>query len=353
MDDLARDRSRRASPTRSARRGASSRRASTSSRSASSCFFRQWPRCAAHANAARHRHHRRHADLRRPRQRRRVGAPRPVPARRATAARRSSPACRRTTSAPPASCGATRSTTGRRMRATATRGGSRASGATLRAGRHRAPRPLPRLRGATGRCRPTAETADQRRAGSRARARRCSTLSAAALGEPADHRRGPRRDHAGGRGAARRSSASRAWRILQFAFGGDTRQPLPAAQLHERELRRLHRHARQRHDASAGGRRGAAKTTRSAGGTSEARARARRVPGHDGDEITGTSSALRSLGGRHRHRAAAGRARTSARGAHEHAGRDRFELALAVPGGPARPRHAKRLAELTALYGRA
>ena len=51
----------------------------------------------------------------------------------------------------------------------------------------------------------------------RPRARRCSTRRAAALGDAAADRRGPRRDHAGGRAAARLARASRDG-VLQFGF---------------------------------------------------------------------------------------------------------------------------------------
>ena len=62
---------------------------------------------------------------------RRVGQPGPVPARRGPPADGRRRACRRTTSAPTASTGATRSTTGRGWRRPATRGGSPASARQL------------------------------------------------------------------------------------------------------------------------------------------------------------------------------------------------------------------------------
>ena len=67
---------------------------------------------------------RRRADLHRLPERRGLGAPGPVRARRATAGPRSWPACRPTSSAPPASAGATRCTAGARMPPKATPGGS-------------------------------------------------------------------------------------------------------------------------------------------------------------------------------------------------------------------------------------
>ena len=94
-------------------------------------FFTQWAALRAAAAARGHRADGRHAHLRRARQRRRVGAAAISSICDPTASRASSRACRPTTSARPASCGATRSTAGTAWRPTATRGGSSACGMTL------------------------------------------------------------------------------------------------------------------------------------------------------------------------------------------------------------------------------
>ena len=124
----------------------------------------------------------RHPDLRGPRQRRRLGAPGAVPPRRGRPRRPSWPACRPTTSAPPASSGATRSTAGtcwpRRLRLV-----GRALPQRSAACRHRADRPLPRLRGLLGGAGQRGTDGRQRSLGARARARPFFQAVREALGE--------------------------------------------------------------------------------------------------------------------------------------------------------------------------
>ena len=95
--------------------------------------------------------HWRYADLRRRRLRRRVGEPATCSCSTRIAGRRSWPACRPITSPRPASCGATRCTTGRRIETQATAWWAARLRATLAPGRPGAPRPLPRLRGGLAR----------------------------------------------------------------------------------------------------------------------------------------------------------------------------------------------------------
>ena len=162
-----------------------------------------------------------------------------------TASRRSSPACRPTISARPASSGETRSTSGRptprrttlvgRRGSGAARPGSTSSGSTTSAASRptgRSPpdrRPRRRAAGCPGRDVQFFE-AIRRRAG----------LAAAG-------RRGPGLDHARRRSAARRVRPARhagpPVRLRRRPGRGEA----PAAPLHA-ALRRLHRHARQRHD---------------------------------------------------------------------------------------------------------
>ena len=95
---------------------------------------------------ARRRPHRRHPDLRGARQRRRLAAPRALSPRPTRASRRWSPACRPTTSARPASAGATRSTAGTACARRAIAWWIERFRATLAALRRRPPRSLHRLR---------------------------------------------------------------------------------------------------------------------------------------------------------------------------------------------------------------
>ena len=122
----------------------------------------------------------------------------------------SSPACRPTTSAGPASCGATRTTTGRRCAET----GLRLVGRPAR-GDAASMVDLVRLdhfRGFEAAWEVPAgkTTAERRRSGCTGPGRTCSRRLRTELGGPAADRRGPGRDHAGGGRPARRSSACRA-----------------------------------------------------------------------------------------------------------------------------------------------
>ena len=139
---------------------------------------------------------RRRADLRRARQRRPPRAPGALPGRRGRRARRP------TRSPTRASCGATRSTTGRRCSGAATAGGS--SGCGARSSSTTSPASTTSAASSpTGRCPRGARHALSGRwkrgpgpRGVRRRGRRAR--------RPAADRRGPRRDHAGGRAPARR-----------------------------------------------------------------------------------------------------------------------------------------------------
>ena len=113
----------------------------------------------------------------------------------------SSPACRPTTSAPPASAGAIRSTAGTRMARDGYAWWVARMRARPRAGRHRPHRPLPRLRRLLG---DPGRRADRRStaAGAAAPAPPCSRPSTPRSGRAADHRRGPGHDHARRRRAA-------------------------------------------------------------------------------------------------------------------------------------------------------
>ena len=161
----------------------------------------------------------------------------------------SSPACRPTISRRPASAGATRCTTGRAMQ----RDGfawwiARMRNELARADLVR----IDHFRGFAAYWEiPATSRPRSRAAGLPAPGEALFEALARALGDAAAHRRGPRHDHARRRGAARPLRLARhegaAVRVRR------RRHPrLPAAQL-PAELLRLHRHARQRHDASAGG----------------------------------------------------------------------------------------------------
>ena len=162
-----------------------------------------------------------------------------------TAGRRRSPACRPTTSMPTASSGAIRCTTGTRCR----RDGFRwwleriaQPAAALRSGAHRS---LPRARivlGGSGRRadrarRPLAR-APRRRAARRACEQQLGAMPLVAedLGIITPEVR-----------ALRDRFELPGMVVLQFAFDGSTRQPVSAGKPC-RTCRRLHRHARQRHD---------------------------------------------------------------------------------------------------------
>ena len=95
-------------------------------------FDEQWCALRELLQRARHPHHRRRRHLRQLRQRRRLDPPRDLRARRTSPAASASPACRPTTSPPPASAGAIRSTTGTCCRSAASTGGSPASAARSR-----------------------------------------------------------------------------------------------------------------------------------------------------------------------------------------------------------------------------
>ena len=198
--------SRRRSPRRAARRWPTP---SACTSFGQFLFFRQWQRAASdYAHEQRHPHHRRHPDLRRRRLAPTSGPTRSCSS--STTQRR--PTRRRRRAARllqrrPASSGATRSTTGTRWQQTGYRlvdrplpGDARAwstwSASTTSAASRR-----------TGRSRPASRPPINGRwvqgAGRGAVRQRCKR----ALGELADHRRGPGRHHAGGRRAARRSSS--------------------------------------------------------------------------------------------------------------------------------------------------
>src|SRR6185436_10694173 len=141
-------------------------------------------------------------------------------------------------------------------------------------------------------------------------------------------------DHARGGGAARRAGPAGdgdpAVRLRQRRG----RQRLPAAQLPEAQGR-LHGHARQRHGrrlvARGGGGLDTDRGRRRARAGASARLRRRR---RQRDPLGLHPHAIR-LGGRHRDRAAPGRARPGLRGAHEPAGPQPGQLGLALRrGGP-------------------
>ena len=193
---------------------------------------------------------RRAADRRRP-DLRRAGLRRPPRAPRAVPATTPSRARRRTPTPTRASCGATRSTTGPRCGAAATAGGSSGCARTFalfdlaRIDHFRGfvaywavPRGRAHALGGPLAARP----------GARAVRRRARARSARAAAD----RRGPRRDHAGGRAAARRRSGCRAWSCCSSASTPATRATPHRPRQPRRGPGRLHRHARQRHACAAG-----------------------------------------------------------------------------------------------------
>ncbi len=209
---------------------------------ASSCSSASGSSCAITPGKA-NRHHRRHSDLRLRGLGRRLGQPAAFPARRPASAARSSPACRPTTSAPRASSGAIRSTIGRPCKRTDYAWWVERLRAALRLV------DLVRLdhfRGfeayweiPAGRPNAVDRAVDQGAgltsflATGRAEARRAAA-----------HRRGPRRHHAGSRGAARSLRPARHARPAVCLRR--PAEPLLAAQLPAQDGG-LHRHARQRH----------------------------------------------------------------------------------------------------------
>ena len=212
-------------------------------------FFEQWAavRAAAHANG--HRHHRRHPDLRRPRQRRRLGPPGTCssstttgqPQRRRRRAARLLQRDRPALGQPALRLGGD----GRRrlrlvdraLPATCSNWSTWCGSTTSAASRP------------PGKCRPAPPRRSTAR-GSKAPARRSSTRSRARSAAVS------RRSIAEDLGlitdevrALLEATGFPGMKVLQFAFGGDAGQSVPAAQLRRSELRRLHRHARQRHHA--------------------------------------------------------------------------------------------------------
>ena len=146
-----------------------------------------------------------------------------------------------------ASCGATRSTTGRRCGGAATAGGSRGWRARSRSSTSRGST-TSAASSPTGRCRRARGTRSAG-AGGAGRAARCSTPRARALGElpliaedlgvitPAVD------------AAARPRSGCRAWSCSSSASTPATRRASTTVANHHRGPDRLHRHARQRHAA--------------------------------------------------------------------------------------------------------
>ena len=114
------------------------------------------------------------------------------------------PARRPTPTPTRASCGATRSTTGRRCSRARLPLVDRPAAAHVRALRPRADRPLPRLRLLLGGAGGARSTRSSGALEARARGGGCSTPPRAGSARAAADRRGPRRHHPGGRAAARR-----------------------------------------------------------------------------------------------------------------------------------------------------
>ena len=173
---------------------------SPTSASCSSCSSGSGRRCVREARRARSSAARRHPLLRRAGQRRRLGPPGTVPAgRQGRPTRSRSPGCRRTTSARPGSCGATRSTAGSGIaERSATPGGSSGCGPTC-ARWTRCAWTTSAASPRTGKSMPPPRTAAGGPLGRRARARAVRRLARGA-GRAAAGRRGPGRDHRG-RGA--------------------------------------------------------------------------------------------------------------------------------------------------------
>ena len=188
----------------------------------------------------------------------------------------------------------------------------RAASAHVRALRRRADRPLPRLRRLLGGARAARATRSsgrwQRGPGrapfdaARARARRAAA-----------DRRGPRRDHPGGRAPARRRSASRAWSSSSSASSPATRRTPHRPRNHAEDTGRLHRHARQRHRARLVRRRSTTAVRAEVDAAIDARRRARARAALVADPARLRLAGARGDG------ADAGRARARLRGAHEHA----------------------------------
>ena len=267
----------------------------------------------------------------------------PLPARAGRHACSCRPACRRTTSARPASCGATRSTTGTRCARNGYAWWIHRMRAALRHVRPRAHRSLPRLRGllgGAGRC-------DRRPMhghwvpGTGARALRGDRPRRWARCPSSPRTSGSSRPEVE---ALREHLRLPGMSILQFAFGGDGQAN--EFQPHNVPARAggLHRHARQRHD----GRlvelhRRAATPHATPGEMAREKAYARRYLGdrrrRDALDADPRRARVRGQHGAHPD---AGRARTRERGAHESPRSPGGQLEVPLHLGSAHPRHATR-----------
>ena len=250
-----------------------------------------------------------------------------------TAGRSSWPGCHPTTSARTASSGAIRSIDGRRTRRTATRGGCcgsgrcssgwTSSGSTTSA----ASRP-------TGRSPPARRR--RRRAGGPRAGPSVLPRHPQRDGLRAADRRGPRRDHARCRGAARRVQPARHARHAVRLRRGPGLGEAPAAPLCQ-QLHRVHRDARQRHDLRlvpfpAGGDHPAARGGRGGACVRPGVCQVRRA----GDPLGPDPHAVR-VGGRHGDRADAGHPRAGQPRPDELPRQGAGELGLAVPRRAGRP----------------
>ena len=293
---------------------------------------------------------RRHSDVRGARRRRRLAAPRICFCSTSRANGAAWPVCRPTTSAPTASAGATRCTTGRACARPATLGGSSGCAATCAAstpsgsitssasiatGRSRRARPA-RARGASSRCRVT-------------------TFSAGSRGARASCRSSPK-TWASSRPRSRRCATPSGCRACAC-----WRSPSPTAReaylphRFHRALRRVHGHPRQRHHASAFWTRASAQPDQhEREQLDRQRERALAYSGSDGREPHWDliRSAL-GFGRQHRHFPDPGRARFGHGSPHERARNARTEIgAIGSQAELLSSKVAAKLARLTETYER-
>ena len=203
-----------------------------------------------------------------------------------------------------------------------------------RAGGHHPDRPFPRLRGLLGGARWLEDGGDGPvgpRAGTRVLPRHPQ-----GDGLRAADRRGPRRDHARCRGAARRVRPARHARHAVRLRRGPGLGETPAAPLCQ-QLRRVHRDARQRHDLRLVPSRQVA-TTQPREEVEAAHAFARKIcqVRRAGDPLGPDPHAVR-VGGRHGDRADAGHPRAGQPRPDELPRQGAGELGLAVPRRAGRP----------------